>query len=71
MSSTAAFYQKSIFSFLNPFRNTSGYLNLWDIFRFIFRQLFFFHKIKVTEKSNFFCQILSNFAKSKISSECK
>ena len=36
-SSTVAFYQKSIFDFLNPFTNMSGYLNLWDIFRFIFR----------------------------------
>ena len=31
-----------------------GYLNLWNIFRFIFRQLrmTFFQKIMVTEKSN-------------------
>ena len=30
----------------------SGYLNLWDIFRIIFRQLRMtsFHKIKVAEK---------------------
>ena len=28
-----------IFDFLNPFSNISGYLNLRDIFRFIFRQL--------------------------------
>ena len=29
-----------------------GYLNLWDIFRFIFRQpkMAFFHKIMVVEK---------------------
>ena len=54
-SSTVAFYQKSIFDFLNPFANISGYLNLWDIFRFIFRQLrmTFFHKIMVTEKNSF------------------
>ena len=47
--------KKSIFDFLNPFTNTSGYLNLWDIFRFIFRQLrmTFFHKIMVAEKNNF------------------
>ena len=38
-SSTAAFYQKSIFDSLNTFTNIPGYLNLWDIFRFIFRQL--------------------------------
>ena len=38
-STTVAFYQKSIFDFLNPFTDISGYLNLWDIFRFIFRQL--------------------------------
>ena len=38
-SSTVAFYQKSIFDFLNPFRNTLGYLNLWNILRFDFRQL--------------------------------
>ena len=36
ISSTVAFYQKSIFNFLNPFTNISGYLNLSDIFRFIF-----------------------------------
>ena len=32
-----------------------SYLNLWDIFRFIFRQLgmTFFHKVMVTEKNNF------------------
>ena len=38
-NSTATFYQKSIFNFLNPFANISGYLNLWNTFRFIFRQL--------------------------------
>ena len=37
-SSTVALYQKLIFDFLNAF-DISGYLNLWDIFRFIFRQL--------------------------------
>ena len=54
-SSTVAFYQKSIFDFLNPFSNISGYLNLWDIFRFIFKQLrvTFFHKIILAEKNNF------------------
>ena len=36
ISSTVAFYQKSIFNFLNPFTNISVYLNLSDIFRFIF-----------------------------------
>ena len=68
-SSTDAFYQKSIFDFLSPFTNISGYFNLRDIFRFIFRQLIvveknvrcifrqlrmaFFHKIMVAEKYNF------------------
>ena len=51
-SSTLASCQKSIFDFLNPFTNISGYLNLWDIFMFICSQLrmTFFHKIMVTEK---------------------
>ena len=51
-NSTVAFYQKSIFDFLHAFTNISGYLNLWDIFRFIFRQLrmTIFHKIMVAEK---------------------
>ena len=42
-------YQKSIFNLLNPFTNISGYLNLWDIFSVVFRQLrmTFFHKIMV------------------------
>ena len=44
-----------MFDFLNPITNISGYLNLWDIFRLIFRQLrmTFFHKIMVAEKNNF------------------
>ena len=47
-SSTVAFYQESIFDFLN----ISGYLNLWDIFRFIFRllRMTFSHKIMVAQK---------------------
>ena len=47
-SSTVAFYQKSI--------NLSGYLHLWSIFRFNFRQLRIdvFHKIMVAVKNNFF-----------------
>ena len=51
-SSTVALYQKSFFYFLNLFTNTSDYLNLWDIFRFTFRQLrmTFFHKIMVAEE---------------------
>ena len=46
---------KSILDFLNPFTNISGYLILWDIFRFIFRELrmTFVHKIMVAEKNNF------------------
>ena len=57
-SSNIAFYQKSIFNFLNLFTNISGYLNLWNIFSFIFRQLkmTFSHKIMVAEK-NFFLQM--------------
>ena len=38
-SSTVAFYQKLIFDSLNPFTNISGYLNWWDIFWLIFKQL--------------------------------
>ena len=55
-SSPVAIYQKSIFKHLNTSTNISaGYLNLWGIFRFIFRQLrmTFFHKIMVAEKNNF------------------
>ena len=48
-NSTVAFYQKSIFDFLNPFRNIPDHLNLWNVFMFIFRQLrmTFFHRIMV------------------------
>ena len=65
-SSTVAFYQKSIFDFLNPFRNTLGCLNLWNILRFDFRQLkiTFFYKIMVAEK-NFSSNAYYNFVKSK------
>ena len=54
-STSAAFYQKSVFYFLIPFRNISNYFNLWDIFRFIFRQLrmTFLYKIMVAEKNIF------------------
>ena len=38
-SSTVAFYRKLIFNFLNSFKNISGYLNSWNIFRLIFTQL--------------------------------
>ena len=50
-----------------------GYLNLWDIFRFIFRQLrmTFFHKIMVAEKNNFSSNAWHNFAKGKVISKCK
>ena len=53
-STTIAFHQKSILIF--EIQLQIGYLNLWDIFRFISRQLrmIFFHKIMVTEKNNFF-----------------
>ena len=37
--STVALYQKSLFDFLNPFTDISGYFNLWDIFRFILYNL--------------------------------
>ena len=51
-SSPVAIYQKLILNCLNLFTNISGYLNLWDSFRFIFRQLAmtFFHKIMMAEK---------------------
>ena len=70
-SSTVAFYQKLIFK--NPFTNISGYLNLWDIFRFIFRQLrmTFFHKTMVADKNYFSSNAYHNFAKSKVISKCK
>ena len=51
-----------------------GYLNLWDIFRFIFRQLrmTFFHKIMVVEKKNFFFNCMTQFCKGyKVISKCK
>ena len=56
--SPVTIYQKSIFNCLNPFTNISGNLNLWDIFRFIFKQLgmAFFHKIMVFKKL-FFLQL--------------
>ena len=52
-NSTVAFYQ--FLFFLNPFTNMSGYLNSWDIFRIIFRQLrmTFSHNIMVAEKKFF------------------
>ena len=62
-SSTVTFYQKSIFSILNPFTN-----RLWDIFRFIFRQLrmTLFHKITVKEKNNFSSNASHNLTKYKV-----
>ena len=44
-----------------------GYLNLWDIFMFIFRQLqmTFFRKIMVAEKNFFASNEYNNFAKDK------
>ena len=44
-----AFYQKSVFDFLNPFTNISGYLNSTDIFRLIFRQLRMGHVINMRQ----------------------
>ena len=46
-NSTVAFYQKSIYDFVNPFTDISGYFNLWDIFKLIF------HKTMLAEKNNF------------------
>ena len=58
ISSAVAFYQKSVFDFLNPFTDILGYLNLWDIFRFIFRQFRMTFFIKLWwQKKNFFLQI--------------
>ena len=50
-----------------------GYLNLWDIVSFSFRQLrmIFFHKIMVAEKNNFSPNAQHDFAKGKIISKCK
>ena len=56
-SSTVAFYQKSIFDFLNPFRNTLGYLNLWNILRFDFRQLKITFFIKLWWQKRIFLQM--------------
>ena len=72
-SSTVTFYQKSNFDFLTPFRYISGYLNLWEIFRFIFRQLMmtFFHKIVAAEKNNFPSNAEHNFVKIRVISKCK
>ena len=56
-SSTVAFYQKSIFDFLNPFRNTLGCLNLWNILRFDFRQLKITFFIKLWWQKRIFLQM--------------
>ena len=56
-SSTVALYQKSIFDFLNPFRNTLGYLNLWNILRFDFRQLKITFFIKLWWQKRIFLQM--------------
>ena len=65
-SPTVTFCQKSIFDFLNTLTNISGYLNLLNIFRFIFGQLrlTFFEKIMVAEKNNFSSNAYHNFARS-------
>ena len=55
-SSTVAFYQKSIFIFQICIQ--IGYLNLWDIFWFIFRQLRMTFFIKLWwQKKNVFLQM--------------
>ena len=61
---TCTIYQKSIFNSLDPFTIISGHLNLWDIFRFVFRQLRinFFHKVMVAEKF-FFFKCITQFCK--------
>ena len=50
-----------------------GYLNLWDIFMLIFRQLrmTFFRKIMMAEKNNFSSYAEHYFAKGKVISKCK
>ena len=60
-NSTVAFYQKLILIFYISLK--IGYLNLWDIFRFIFRQLRknSFHKIMVIEKKFFFFKCIRQF----------
>ena len=73
-SSPIAVYRKSIFNYLNPFKNISGYLNLWRIFRFVFGQLrmSFCHKITVAKNNFIFTSNAQhNFAKKKIISKCK
>ena len=50
-SSTVAFYQ------INPFRNTLGYLNLWNILRFDFRQLKITFFIKLWWQKRIFLQM--------------
>ena len=62
-SSTVAFYQKSIFDFLNPFRNTLGYLNLWNILRFDFRQLKITFFIKLWWQKRIFFKCILQFCK--------
>ena len=52
-SSPVAVYQKPILNCLKPLTNISDYLNLWNIFRLIFRQIrmTFFIKLWSQKKS--------------------
>ena len=73
-SSAVAFHQKSVFDFLNPFTAISGYLNLWNIFRFVFRQLRMTFIKLWWQKKIIFLQMYNTIffnAKSKVISKCK
>ena len=73
-SSAVAFHQKSVFDFLNPFTDISGYLNLWNIFRFVFRQLRMTFIKLWWQKKIIFLQMYNTIffnAKSKVISKCK
>ena len=49
-----------------------GYLDLWDIFRFICKlRRTFFNKIIVAEKNKFSWNAQHNFAKGKVIFKCK
>ena len=60
-----------IFDILNPFTNISGFLNLWVIFRFIFRQLRMIFFIKSwRQKKTIFLQ-MHNTILQRVISKCK
>ena len=65
---TCWYLSKINFNCLNPFTNISGYLDLWDIFMFIFRQLTFFwlewlFSIKLWWQKRFFYKCITRFCK--------